>query len=168
MILSGCNFQLQESLNEGIGYREARFAQISSMRTFRQCHGEALDLDSKARKMGAPAKYLASASLLEKCESELGPDASSVAENERMRSYALSAQNYLRGGNLAKSRQILEKFKPQFSGKDLYFADGSSFIESMEVLLSMRDRKSNYELEVLNIGEALKDELKRVNYWETN
>ena len=57
---------------EGIGYRESRFAEISAMSSYRKCRHQALDLDKQARKERTPSRYLASARLIDKCESELG------------------------------------------------------------------------------------------------
>ena len=153
---------------EGIGYREARFAEISAMRSYRACRDQALELDTQARKEGTPSRYLASARLIDKCESELGPNASKVAQEERMRAYAVSVQNYFKGGNIVKARNNLEKLKINFSGKDLYLADGSSFIETMEVILSLKSSSTLYDLALANVNEDLKSEFKRLNYWNKN
>ena len=149
----------------GIAFREARFAEITAMRTYRACRDEALVMDDQARQGGVPARYLASARLLEQCEAELGPEAANLAPEERMRAYALSIQNYLKGGDIAKAQTNFETFKAAFAGHDLYFADGSSFIETMEVLLGLRERSAIGQFSVLNVDGALKGELRRANYW---
>jgi hypothetical protein len=168
LFLSACNMGTAEALRDGIGYREARFAEISAMREYRNCRDGALDLDTKAREEGSAARYLTSARLIEKCEAELGLTTAKVAQDERMHAYALSIQNFFKGGDVAQARQNLEKFKKGFPDKDLYFADGSSFIETMEVLLGLSDRSSIGQFSVANINQALKAELRRIRYWKKN
>ena len=168
LILSACNMQANQAFNDGIGYREARFAEISAMREYRQCRDDALNLDTQARKEGSSARYLSSARLIEKCEAEVAASAAKAGENERMRAYALSIQNYFKGGDIAKAQQNLENLKTAFPGKDLYFPDGSSFVETMEVLLGMKDRSSIGQFSAVNVNQGLKAELRRVDYWKKN
>ena len=165
LVLSACvTNSVQPS--EGIGFRDARYVEIEAMRSYRRCRDDALVLDHQARQAGSSARYLASARLLEKCESDLGPEAASLAQDERMRAYALSIQNYFKGGNIARARANLETFEAAFPGYDLYYADGSSFSETMEVLLGLRDRTAVGEFSVANVGQTLKAELRRVRYWQ--
>ena len=163
--LSACVTNPMAVREGGIAFREARFAEITAMREYRACRDEALVMDEQARQGGVPARYLASARLLERCEAELGPEAANLAPEERMRAYALSIQNYLKGGDIARAQINLETFKSAFAGHDLYFADGSSFTETMEVLLGLRDRSAVGQFSVLNVDGALKGELRRANYW---
>ena len=168
LVMSACNMHINQAHNEGIGYREARFADIFAMRTYRKCRDQALELDRQARKEGVPARYLASARLIEKCEAELGSSAAKVGEDERMHAFALSIQNYFKGGDIAKARSNLEKLKEGFSGKDLYLGDGSSFIETMEVILGVTDGTSIHQFSLANVNSDLKAELRRVHYWKKN
>ncbi len=85
-----------------------------------------------------------------------------------MRAYALGIQNYLKGGDIARSRANLETFQATFAGRDLYYPDGSSFVETMEVLLGLRDRTAVGEFSMLNVNGDLKAELRRVRYWKQN
>ena len=55
LVLSACNTQTTAMQNEGIGFRQARFAEISAMRDYRQCHEAALTLDRQARAQGFEA-----------------------------------------------------------------------------------------------------------------
>lgn len=154
--------------NEGIGFREARFVEISAMREWRKCKDDALMLDTQARRNDAPARYLASARLLQRCESQLGPEVSGIAPDERMQSFALGIQNQFKGGDVAAARAGLEKFKAAYGDHDLYLADGSSFIETMELLFGLRDRTDVGEFSTVNVSEALKSELRRARYWKHN
>lgn len=155
-------------VSEGIGYRAQRFAEISAIRAWRVCRDEAMELDNLARSSGGAARYLASAKLFEKCESEVGPDAARVASEERAHAYALAVLNYLRGGNIVKAQEALSRFKTTFGGQDLYFADGSSFTETMELLVGLGDGKRAVIFATYNAPKALKAELRRVNHWKRN
>ena len=151
---------------EGIGFREARHAEITAMREWRSCRDDALQLDTQARQESSVARYLASARLLDKCEAELGPEAKSLAPEERMRAYALSIQNHLKGGDVGAARQHLETFKTAFAGHDLYLKDGSSFIETMEILLGLKTRSAVGEVSVANVSGDVKAEMRRNHYWQ--
>ncbi|MDP6874303.1 MAG: hypothetical protein QF521_12300, partial [Alphaproteobacteria bacterium] len=168
LLAGACNPVTTAQQHEGIGFRQARYAEISAMRAYRQCRDDALALDGKARSEGSSARYLASARLLDKCEAEVGPEAAGVAVDERMRAYAVGIQNHFKGGDVAQARSNLNTFQETFDGADLYFADGSSFVESMEILLGLRDRKAIGQFSVANVSADLKSELRRVRYWTRN
>ncbi|SCA58265.1 conserved exported hypothetical protein [Candidatus Terasakiella magnetica] len=156
------------SFGGGIDFREARYNEISAMREYRECRDHALELDGEAQAKHDPAKYLASARMIEKCEAKLGPDVADIALDERMRAYALTVQNHLKGGDLESARENLDKFSANFQGRDLYFADGSSFVQTMEVLLGKRGAGAIGRYSDANVNNELKAELRRVRYWERN
>lgn len=168
LVLSACNTQTTAMQNEGIGFRQARFAEISAMRDYRQCQEAALTLDRQARVQGSGARYLAAARMLEGCEADIGPEGARLAQEERMRAYAVIVQNYLKGGNVAKARTSLMAFKQNYEGADLYFANGASFVETMEILLGLRDRTAVGQFSTANVSGELKAELRRVRYWARN
>ena len=80
--------------------------------------------------------------------------------------YALSVQNYFKAGDMDKARANLARFRQAFPENDLYYADGSSFTETMELLLGQRDLKGSFAL--LNVNDELKDEVLRIDYWRRN
>lgn len=166
--LAGCITTGSPGPEEGVGFRQARFEEISAMRQYRDCRDEGLKLDEQARRSGSPARYLASARILEKCESGVGPETAKLAEEERMRAYALGIQNYLKGGDIVAARTNFEKFKSAFAGHDLYYPDGSSFVETMDIMLGLKDRNSVGEFSLVNVNNAVKSELRRVRYWKRN
>ena len=153
---------------EGIGYRTARFEEITAMREYRECADQAIQLDEQARMTKSAAKYLASANLITKCEASIGPDAADVAVEERMRTYGLSIQNYLKGGDIVQARANLQNFEQAFPNNDLYFADGTSFTETMSALLGQEPDASMGQYSMLNVNNDLKSEMRRVNYWKNN
>ena len=169
-LLPACamNMPLHDDSDGGIGFREERHAEIMAMREYRSCKDTALTLDAKARADGSASRYLASAQLLAECESELEPTVSSIAEEERMRAYGLSIQNYLKGGDITSARNNLEAFKAEFSGHDLYYEDGSSFIDTMAVLVGIEDRSAAKQFSMANISSSLKAEMRRSRYWTRN
>ncbi len=168
LTLSACNLNQQANQMEGIGFREARFTEITAMREFRSCRDEALKLDAQARATGALGQYLASAKLLEKCEANLGPNAAGQATEERMRAYGVSIQNYLKGGSPERAAANLESFRKAFPQKDLYLTGDVSFIETMQVLLGQRETWEYGRFANLNVAMSLKSEMRRVRYWKQN
>ncbi|MBT5195493.1 MAG: hypothetical protein HOM07_24355, partial [Rhodospirillaceae bacterium] len=64
LMATACNPVTTAQQKEGIGFRQARFAEISAMRSYRQCRDDALALDGQARADGSSARYLAAARLL--------------------------------------------------------------------------------------------------------
>lgn len=167
-VLAACGMKQSLPDFDGITFREDRYQDITAMRTFQSCRDEAVGMDEQARSSGDPARYLASARLLERCESDLGADASTVSADERMRAYGLTVQNYIKGGDAGSARRNLERFKQTFPDKDLYYPDGSSFRETMEVLLGHRDPKDFGQYATINVSSALKDEMRRLEYWKHN
>ncbi len=151
---------------EGIGFREARFQQIAMMREYRACRDQGVELDRQARNTGSRGKYLTSARVLQKCETEIGPDGSGIARHERMRAYGLSIQNYFKGGDVEQARENFDKFRQTFPNHDLYYPDGASFTGTMEALLGRQQRWTFGEFSALNVNDTVKSEMRRMLYWK--
>jgi len=164
-VLAACTSNMPLSPRESIGFREDRYNEIAKIQEFEACRAEALDLDAKARGRGSQGAYLTSARVLEKCEAGLG-ESQGVALEERMRIYGLSIQNYFKGGDIESARRNLDTFKHAFPGHDLYFADGASFIATMEALLGRTEPWSFGEFAALNVNDQVKSEMRRMNYWK--
>lgn len=166
-ILSGCNsFPTNSDSAEGIGYRGARFDAMSAVRDYRACRDEALTLDQQARHSGSAGQYYQCAALLEKCEAQLGPGVVEISTDERMHAYALSIQNYVKAGDIEKASQTYQRFDDQFPEQDLYFADGSSYKETLRALLGPVSVSEYGRLSLLNASPALKTEMRRINHWK--
>ncbi|MDW3205170.1 MAG: hypothetical protein R8L07_06460 [Alphaproteobacteria bacterium] len=166
--LGACTLNTQKPSDEGIGFRTQRFEDIAAMREYRTCVADAVELDRQAYATRATAKYLASARLLESCEAQLGPSAANVAPDERMQAYGLAVQNYIKGGDVDKAREALARFETAFAGQDLYYADGSSFTDTMGALLGRYDGTDFGQFSTLNVNADLKAEMRRVAYWSKN
>jgi len=166
--LTACTVTSGGGVSEGIGFRQARFSEVSAVRDYRSCLGEAFAIDHQARKSASPAKYLASARLIEKCEAAIGQDIQHVSVDVRMQSYAVAILNRFKGGDIIAARSNLLTFKETFSGRDIYFEDGSSFIETFNVLLGINSRKAVADLSLVNVNSTIRAELRRANYWINN
>lgn len=165
--LSACFLGTDNEAAEGIGFRQARFEEMKMIREYRACRSEGVELDKKALASGSAGTYLASARVLEKCEASLGPGSNgSITESERMHGYALSVQNYLKGGDVARARDNFDKFRTSFPHRDLYYADGTSFISTMEALLGRQEPWTFGEFANLNVSDQLKSEMRRLHYWK--
>ena len=177
-LLGACNMQTtgfgpfgaQQSVaqQESAGFRQARFAEVSAMRAWRVCRDDAVELDSQARRSGIAARYLASAKLLEKCEADVGTNAAKVARDERFRAQALAVQNYMKGGDVSAARRSLDDMRTTHPDQDLYYPDGASFTETMEILLGLKDRTAVGAFSVANVSREVKAELRRARYWTRN
>lgn len=167
---AACNtlYDRSQPSAEGIGYRDARYQEVAAMREFRDCRDQAVALDDQARQSHSAGQYLASARLLDKCEADLGPEVAGIASEERMRAYGLSIQNYVKGGDMVSARANYESFQQAFPDQDLYYPDGTSFLETMGSLLGRQKETGFGQFSTLNVNRELKDEMRRVTYWQQN
>lgn len=163
--LAACTMTTQVPLSS-IGSVAERYEEAATRREYRQCRDEALELDRQAHESASLGRYLSSARLIERCEAGLAQDAGRIPGEERMRLYALSIQNHFKGGDILAARRNLEHFRSAFPNHDLYFTDGSSFIETMELLLGLTDRTAVADLALLNVNGEIKAELRQTNYWQ--
>lgn len=122
---------------EGIGFRAARYEEAQAMRDWRACRDEGVELGRQAARTSAPPRHLTAARVLEGCEAALGPEASGLAPEERMRAYALAIQARLAGGDPDGARAGLERFRAAFPDRDLYFDDGTSFVDTIAAVLAV-------------------------------
>ena len=153
---------------EGIDFREARFQEISTMRDYRGCVDDALKVAEQSKASGQTGGYRTSAKIFERCEAELGPEATQLAREERMRNYALGIVNYIKAGDIRQAQTNLEKFQKAFSGNDLYLPNGASFIDSITLLTTKRDDASAPEMAMMNVSSALRAEIQRMRFWKNN
>ena len=86
----------------------------------------------------------------------------------RDRAKALAVQNFIKGGDIQAARLALADFEASFDGADLIYADGSSFTDTMHLLLHRFDDRVGYKLASLNARRKAKDEVRRAWYWQTN
>ena len=149
-----------------MSFRKDRFDEVMRIEAFHTCKEEALALDAKARTRDSSGAYITSARVMTKCETQLGTDPRGVSVDERMRLSALSVVNYMKGGDSESARTTLIGFKNTFPERDLYFADGSSFIETTELLLGQRETVGFGTFSTMNVSGDVKNEMRRIQHWK--
>ena len=164
--LSACQPITMSSSAAAVDYRYERFVDIQAKANYDACRKTAFALDKAA---GADAsRFLASANKFESCELMLG-DAGSIIDPEmRLKAIAMGVQNFIKGGDLAKARIMLEQFEQVADGTDLLYSDSTSFFASMHVLLNAPHNKNTLQLASQNARSEIKDEIRRAWYWQTN
>lgn len=166
LLLGACSMiDNSDPLND-LSFRESRFEQMQGIKAFEACRDEGLTLDSQARSRASAGAFLNSARVLDGCNANLGSAASAVSKSERMRVQALASLNYFKAGDVEQARRSFEGFKAAYPDNDLYFADGSSFTETTEVLLGRTDPISFGQFAALNVNKRLKSEMRRLNHWK--
>jgi len=145
-----------------------RANEMQNVLNFDSCLSNGLEQDAQAAATDERGQYLASAETLAGCDSKLRESASLVDIEKRMQAKAIAVQNYIKGGDIQAARLALIDFETSFDGADLVYADGSSFTDTMRVLLHKFDDRVGYKLASLNARRKVKDEVRRAWYWQTN
>ena len=153
---------------EGIGFRQARFEEISAMRQYRDCVDDAYQVAEDASRNRQAAGYRTSARIIEKCEADLGPEAQNLAKEERMQAYAVGILNYVKAGDIQKAQANLEIFKTSYAGHDLYLPSGASFIDTMTVLTGKSTAVPRSKMAMMNLSQDLRAEMQRARFWKHN
>ena len=132
------------------------------------CKADAQAMDRSAQQAASKAQYLSSARALRNCIVDaLGQRVGDSSQQDIMQMIALSTLNYIKGGNVFSAQEMVVLFKKEFPGKDLYFTDYTSFLDTITALIGS-DEISTFELSSLNISRELRGEVERKNYWLTN
>jgi len=166
LLLGACSLVDNSDPLNDVSFRESRFEQMQAINAFEACRDEGLTLDSQARSRASAGAFLNSARVLDGCGANLGSAASAVPKDERMRIHALASLNYFKGGDVEQARRSFEGFKVAYPDNDLYFADGSSFTATTEVLLGRTDPISFGQFAALNVNKRVKSEMRRLNHWK--
>lgn len=136
-------------------------AQQQQQIEFNQCKSHVLDMDHSARSNKSLAQYLTSATAAQGCLREVDRTNPLISEQQKMQLHALIVLNFVKGGDINKARTSLGGFATSFAGKDLFFDDNTSFIDTFTVLLNEDEAQGAG----LNVNSALMAELKRKNTW---
>ncbi|NNE84844.1 MAG: hypothetical protein HKN28_12840 [Alphaproteobacteria bacterium] len=166
LLLGACSLTGNSDPLNDVSFREQRFEQVQAINAFEACRDEGLTLDNQARSRASAGAFLNSARVLDGCGANLGSATTAVPLPERMRVHALATLNYFKGGDVEQARRTFEGFKGTYPDNDLYFGDGSSFIETTEVLLGRTDSISFGQFAALNVNDSLKSEMRRLNHWK--
>ena len=166
LAVSACQPTTMSGSASAVEYRYERFADIQVKVNYDECRKVAFAIDKDA---GADAsRFLASAEKFESCELMLGDASNIIDQDMRLKAIAMGVQNYLKGGDLAKARTMLEHFEQVADGADLLYPDSTSFLASMHVLLNAPRNKNALQLASQNAKGEIKDEIRRAWYWQTN
>lgn len=166
LLLGACSLTGHDDPLPDLSFRESRFEQMQGIKAFESCRDEGLTLDTQARSRASAGAFLTSARVLDGCRANLGSAADGVPLAERMRVHALAVVNYFKGGDIEQARRSFEAFKAAYPDNDLYFADGSSFVETTQVLLGRADPISFGQFAALNVNDRVKSEMRRLNHWK--
>lgn len=135
---------------------------------FHQCRDEALALDERARSAAAAALYREASERAAKCEIELGRNTAAVPLQERMSLAAIALLDAVKGGDGAAAQDQLRRFKARFAGQDLALADGSSFLDTIELIVSGPEGDIGRRHAQRSVSPAVRRELLRARYWARN
>lgn len=150
---------------EHIDFRAERFEDLRVVADFNDCKNDGLDLDRAAEESKDFSLHLASAEKLLSCHYELGNKASLVDTEQNMKVVALSAQNFIKGGDVGQARTAMEIFETSFNGRDLLYPDSSSFTQTMQVILEKSKSPNQIALANINARPRLKKEIRRAWRW---
>lgn len=132
---------------------------------FSRCTDEGVMAQEQAN--GNSAGYLHSARILDACLIEL-VDQKAVPQQEQMQVRALATLNYVKAGDIESASRSLSGFESDYTGRDLFFDNGASFLDSMRLLLGQLDSSAALESSWVNASPELKAELRRVEYWASH
>lgn len=128
------------------------------------CEQHAIEMDSFAQQSGQAAQYLASAKAMLRCVDGIPFPEGHPDSDKALRLMALSVLNLVKGGDIDAAHIALKKAQLKFPNKDLYFADYSSFFDTVTALLEQQ-KLSRHQLAALNISSGLRTEIERHQYW---
>lgn len=164
IVATGCANSGYESLE----YTQQKNRERLAAQEFASCHQEALIADQSAANNSRPAGYLHSARVLDRCLTEVSAYSQAVESVELMRTHALMVQNYFKAGEITSAKRAFSGFRSQYPGQDLFFADQSSFIDTMSLLLGEAAPSAALPGSSLNVNPRIKAEVRRINYWQSN
>ncbi|MBA55691.1 MAG: hypothetical protein CMK89_14645 [Pseudomonadales bacterium] len=131
---------------------------------FSQCREQAYDMDASAREQQSAAQYQTAAGLFQHCVETFSDHHQVVAAEDMLVLQAMSVMDYLKAGNVESAREQLKLLRMAFPHHDLYLSDGSSFVDSMLLLLEFSSEESRRH-QLLNTNRTLAMEFKRREYW---
>ena len=145
-------------------------AASNAMEQFLRCKQDGVLLDKSAQEKKSSAQYAASAKTLDQCLADIdeyrdvAPIASIEFIEKRMQVHALTVLNYFKAGDIKHAKLQLRAFELSYPGRDLYFSDYTSFVDSLSLLLGVDTVASRRK--VFNVNSTLASEVSRYRYWQ--
>lgn len=149
--------------------QEQMVAATTAMEQFLRCKQGGLLLGQSAREKKSSAQYAASAKTLDQCLTDIDeyrdvvPVTSIESVEQRMQVHALTVLNYIKAGDINNAKLQLRTFEMSYPGRDLYFSDYTSFVDSLTLLLGIDIFEGRRE--VFNVNPTLASEVSRYRYW---
>ena len=131
---------------------------------FEHCREQAFAMDASARQQQSAAQYQTAADLFKHCVETFSPYHQVMAAEDMLVLQAMSVLDFLKAGSVEAARNELKMMRVAFPHHDLYLADGSSFIDSMALLLETSSEPDQRQ-QLLNTNRTLAMEFKRREYW---
>jgi hypothetical protein len=125
-------------------------------------------LSENASAANNPAKYHLTAKQAMSCLEDAPLAARGELQTSVMQVHALAIVNLVKSGQLDQAQSELSNFKQQFPRRDLMLMDGSSFVDTLELLLGEAPIEMAANGSLLNASNELKSELRRQQYWQVN
>ena len=163
-VLVGCT--TQAPAYDSVQYRAERAAGNQAVAEFTSCAGQALQLDEQARESGLASQYQAAARTMDACLVEVDPHRQLIDEQERMQAHAFTVMTYFKAGDLSAAQSQLQSFEVMYGRHDLYFRDGTSFLDTFNLLLDQLPSSAAHRASTVNASPALKAEVRRLQYWQ--
>ena len=85
-----------------------------------------------------------------------------------MQLHALGIVSYFKAGELSKAHAQLQSFELIYPGRDLFFADHTSFLETFRLLLGDLPAAAAGHHSLVNARSETKSELRRQHYWDNH
>ncbi len=150
--------------------QEQMVAATTAMEQFLRCKQDGLLLGQSAREKKSSAQYAASAQTLEQCLTDIdeyrdvAPVASIGSVEQRMQVHALIVLNYVKAGDIKNAKLQLHTFELAYPGRDLYFSDYTSFVDSLTLILGIDTFEGRRK--TFNVNPILASEISRYRYWQ--
>ena len=170
LLLNGCSSRSTEYKPAAIGDSQKLTSTNQKpmiVRLESSCHSDVLQRESSVGNSGEAAQQIALAKAASRCIENKNFYPQHPDNQVAMQLNALAIVNYIKAGETQKATNSLSSFRLKFPQQDLLFSDYTSFVDTAIALLKQNDL-STRQLQVLNINVALRDELKRQQYWLRN
>ncbi|MBF7073063.1 hypothetical protein ISG33_06585 [Glaciecola sp. MH2013] len=125
------------------------------------------DMQISIGENGSAAQNLALAKNAERCVDGIHFDSQHPHKEKAMQLKALAVMNFIKAGDSKSAKKSFDEFIRQFPQQDLFFSDYSSFVDTATALLNHKSLSKN-QLMVLNINQAMRDDLVRQYHWRRN
>lgn len=137
------------------------YSEITTSSEYEACIAQAWSVDQQAHQLNGEPQFLLAAKLFSACESDLQASEIQHPESERMVAVAMSSLNFARGGDIGSAMQQLTHFERSFPRRDLYFPDGSSFVDTMRLVTGSHDYNDS-SIRLINVNDNVRAEFYRL------